>query len=180
MTRDILNLVFGGAPAKKTPTKKATTKKTPTKKTTKKSDEKLPSGRVMGKVVSYNPARGFGFVKVMDSDVDVFIHHTVLAETGIKEVKPEMVISFEIQTSNDDPKCKDKCVKNVKIEKGQKGGWDSGFEEQELFHRLLNTKSDEIRSYFEMSGINPAELGMVGGGRKNLSKLAMINALLSE
>lgn len=200
MTADLINLLFGGAPAKKPAKKttksaakspKKTEKKSPKKvqKNQKKENNKKTTGsmkfeegkRYMGVVEFYNAVRGFGFIKAVDGDYpDVFVHKTAIMSSGLKNLDNGQSVSFEVQTSSDELCKKGNCAHSIKVEKSQKGGSYNGQNsEQELFHRLLDMDYNQVKAYFEHAGLNKEDYGMTGGSQK-MSKLAMINSLLSE
>ena len=52
--------------------------------------------RFLGRVKSYNPDRGFGFIRPDDGSRDVFIHVTAVEQAGLKELAKGDRISFEL------------------------------------------------------------------------------------
>lgn len=195
---DVLDMMMGAA-AKKTSAKKGSAKKGSSKKAS--SSKALSSGKVSGSatgtVVSYNPARGFGFIKDDSKDVDYFFHKSQLVVSGIDSVKPGDKLSFEVQGAGGDCK-KGNCAINIKLMKGGRGqrggniqqmlamnGMQNNNMEAELFQRLMGLSSNQLNSFANMANLNNRFEGqmpglMQGGGKdKKLSKLALVNLLLA-
>lgn len=60
--------------------------------------------RLEGVVKFYNLAKGWGFIKIADSERDVFVHKTTLAETGLKGLIEDDRVAFEIIDQGKGPK----------------------------------------------------------------------------
>lgn len=173
---DLLDKMIAGATKKASP-KKATK---PAKKEAKKESGK--GGRLTGEVVSYNDARGYGFIKV--DDTDYFLHKSQLVASGITGLKSGDKISFVALGISAECK-KGNCAVDVKLEKSKGGSMKggniiSGADEnmQELFHRLVSLPQGQLNNFADMANINPSGM-MMGGGKSKLSKLALVNLLIS-
>lgn len=51
-----------------------------------------------GKVVRFNPEKGFGFIKT-DDDKDVFFHYSSLVMEGYKTIEPNTEVEFDLEES---------------------------------------------------------------------------------
>ncbi len=195
---DMLDSMIGAA-AKKAAKKSSSPKKSASKSSSPKASSSGSSGgKASGVVVSYNPARGFGFIKDDSKDVDYFFHKSQLVISGIDNVKAGDKLSFDVQGKGDDCK-KGNCAINIKMMKGgQKGGMggypdmaNANSDMNELFHRLLSLNPSKLDSFAQMANLNSRYEGMppmgmqqmgmppmMGGGKK-MSKLALVNLLLS-
>lgn len=49
-----------------------------------------------GQILWFDAARGFGFIRPDLGPRDVFVHMSVLAETGITELRPGAKVEFEL------------------------------------------------------------------------------------
>ncbi len=52
-----------------------------------------------GKVIRFNPKKGFGFIKSEDGK-DVFFHYSALEMDGYKTIEPETEVEFELLSSD--------------------------------------------------------------------------------
>ncbi len=52
-----------------------------------------------GKVIRFNPKKGFGFIK-SDDGKDVFFHYSSLEMDGYKTVEPNTEVDFELLESD--------------------------------------------------------------------------------
>lgn len=51
-----------------------------------------------GKVIRFNPEKGFGFIKT-DDGKDVFFHYSSLVMDGFKTIDVNSIVEFDIQES---------------------------------------------------------------------------------
>ncbi|HBF67845.1 MAG TPA: cold-shock protein [Firmicutes bacterium] len=51
-----------------------------------------------GKVIRFNPEKGFGFIKT-DDGKDVFFHYSSLVMDGFKTIEVNSIVEFDIQES---------------------------------------------------------------------------------
>lgn len=51
-----------------------------------------------GKVVRFNPEKGYGFIKSED-DKDIFFHYSSLVMEGFKTIEPNAEVEFEVEES---------------------------------------------------------------------------------
>jgi CspA family cold shock protein len=58
------------------------------------------SMRVTGKVKWFNQFKGYGFIEVEDIDEDIFLHFSVIDQSGIKQLNSDDVIICDIKRSN--------------------------------------------------------------------------------
>jgi len=62
--------------------------------------------RLIGKVVWFSDAKGYGFIKPDgqdDDQGDIFFHWSYLQMHGFKTIKPETVVSFEVGDNHRGP-----------------------------------------------------------------------------
>lgn len=73
------------------------------------TEELLPtikSQRKEGKITYYNFQKGFGFIKITNSEDDVFVHYTELQKIPQNEIVPDLKLSFDTFQSNRGPQAK--------------------------------------------------------------------------
>ena len=73
------------------------------------TEELIPvvkSFKKTGKLTYYNPIRGFGFIRIEDSDDDVFVHYTEIEKVHKSYIVPGLKFSFDIFDSNKGPQAK--------------------------------------------------------------------------
>lgn len=51
-----------------------------------------------GKVIRFNPEKGFGFIKT-DDGKDVFFHYSSLVMDGFKTIDVNSIVEFDVQES---------------------------------------------------------------------------------
>lgn len=51
-----------------------------------------------GKVKWFNDTKGFGFIKPDDGGGDVFVHISAVEKSGLRTLKEEQAIEYELQT----------------------------------------------------------------------------------
>lgn len=51
-----------------------------------------------GKVVRFNPEKGFGFIK-SDDEKDIFFHYSSLMMEGFKTIEPNTEVEFDVEES---------------------------------------------------------------------------------
>ena len=59
--------------------------------------------RLIGKVKWFNGARGYGFIKRKDEEKDIFIHFSAVKKSGLKYLKEDEQLTFEIKNSDRGP-----------------------------------------------------------------------------
>jgi CspA family cold shock protein len=59
--------------------------------------------RKMGKVVSFQDHKGYGFIKEEDGGGDIFFHWSYIQMEGFKTVKPGQRVSYEISENHQGP-----------------------------------------------------------------------------
>ena len=183
---DLLNYLYGGATkkasAKKAPAKKAAAKKaSPAKKASSPKKSAASGSSMTGKVASYNPRRGFGFIHDEDNNVDYFFHKSAVAAGDMEKLKADDMVSYTLLSQKSEECKKGNCAINVSIVKkgGRRGGVNgsgASMEEAALFQRLLSLSQENLENFASRANIDQSV--MVGGGRKKLSKLALVNLLL--
>jgi CspA family cold shock protein len=52
-----------------------------------------------GKVVRFNPKKGFGFIR-SDDEQDIFFHYSSLNMDGFKTVNPEDEVEFDLEKTD--------------------------------------------------------------------------------
>ena len=52
-----------------------------------------------GKVVRFNPKKGFGFIQ-SDDEQDIFFHYSSLNMDGFKTVNPEDEVEFDLEKTD--------------------------------------------------------------------------------
>ena len=57
---------------------------------------------VKGKVISFNDARGYGFIKCLEAD-HVFVHYSAIAGDGFKTLSEDQDVVFELVTGPKGP-----------------------------------------------------------------------------
>jgi len=51
---------------------------------------------MQGKVVFFNAAKGWGFIKPAAGGDDVFVHHTAINMDGYRQLKTDQLVEFEV------------------------------------------------------------------------------------
>ena len=51
-----------------------------------------------GKVKWFNDTKGFGFIQPDDGGGDVFVHISAVEQSGLRTLKEEQAIEYELQT----------------------------------------------------------------------------------
>jgi CspA family cold shock protein len=49
-----------------------------------------------GKVVWFNSAKGYGFLRGENGGDDVFVHHTAINMDGYRQLKTDQLVEFEV------------------------------------------------------------------------------------
>lgn len=73
------------------------------------TEELLPavkSSKQSGELTYYDPVRGFGFVRIDNTDKDIFVHYTEIEKVYKSYIKPGLRFSFDIFESNKGPQTK--------------------------------------------------------------------------
>lgn len=73
------------------------------------TEELLPavkSSKQSGELTYYDPIRGFGFVRISNTDKDIFVHYTEIEKVYKSYIKPGLKFSFDIFDSNKGPQAK--------------------------------------------------------------------------
>lgn len=52
--------------------------------------------RVTGEVKWFNAEKGFGFIKLSDSDTEVFVHYSAIESNGYKSLNEGDKVEFEV------------------------------------------------------------------------------------
>ena len=60
------------------------------------SHSSVQSSEVIGVVKWFNQSKGFGFVAPKDGSSDIFLHLTILKQSGVDVVSPGMTIRAEV------------------------------------------------------------------------------------
>lgn len=188
---DLLDYLYGGATKKaaakkKTPAKKASAKKAPAAKKASPAKKSAPSGAMTGKVVSYNPRNAYGFIHDEEKNVDYFFHKSAIAAGDMDKLQAGDMVSYTLLSQKSEECKKGNCAINVAIVKkgGMRGGSMAGagagagasMEEAALFQRLLSLSQENLEDFASRANVDKSV--MVGGGKKKLSKLALVNLLL--
>lgn len=64
----------------------------------------MPNGKVNGKVKFFSEAKGYGFITIIGTSDDVFVHATDLRETGLDKLLVDQLVSFEIEQRRKGPR----------------------------------------------------------------------------
>ena len=59
--------------------------------------------RLNGTVKWYNDSRGYGFIKREDKEKDVFVHSSAVQDSGLKYLKKDEQLTFELDYSDKGP-----------------------------------------------------------------------------
>jgi cold shock CspA family protein len=62
--------------------------------------------RNLGELTYYDPARGFGFVRISGTETDVFVHYTELEKINKSTIRMGLKFTFDIYESNKGPQAK--------------------------------------------------------------------------
>ena len=57
---------------------------------------------LQGKVKSFNPTKGFGFIEREDKEKDVFVHVSAVRDAGMNGLDEGQALTFDVE---DGPKC---------------------------------------------------------------------------
>ena len=49
-----------------------------------------------GKVVWFNSAKGYGFLRGENGGDDIFVHHTAINMEGYRQLKTDQLVEFEV------------------------------------------------------------------------------------
>lgn len=73
------------------------------------TEELIPivkSQKKYGELTYYDPVRGFGFVRIEQTENDVFVHYTEIQKVYKSHIRPGLKFSFDIFESNKGPQAK--------------------------------------------------------------------------
>jgi CspA family cold shock protein len=56
-----------------------------------------------GKVKWFNGKKGYGFIEREDKEKDVFVHHTAVADAGLKYLSEGDELTFEVENGEKGP-----------------------------------------------------------------------------
>ena len=56
--------------------------------------------RLNGKVLWFNDEKGFGFIKREDKEQDIFVHFTAVQNSGLKFLKKDEYLTFEVESDD--------------------------------------------------------------------------------
>lgn len=73
------------------------------------TEELIPivkSQKKYGELTYYDPVRGFGFVRIEQTENDVFVHYTEIQKVYKRPIRPGLKFSFDIFESNKGPQAK--------------------------------------------------------------------------
>ena len=59
--------------------------------------------RLNGTVKWFNVSKGYGFIKREDKEKDVFVHFTAVQNSGLKSLKKDEQLTFEVESSEKGP-----------------------------------------------------------------------------
>ena len=62
------------------------------------SDTETQSQRLTGKVKWFNETKGYGFIAPDDGSKDVFVHISAVERAGLRSLKENQAVSFELVT----------------------------------------------------------------------------------
>ena len=51
-----------------------------------------------GKVLWFNNAKGFGFIRSNTDETDIFVHHSAIQAEGYRTLEEDQIVEFEIAT----------------------------------------------------------------------------------
>jgi CspA family cold shock protein len=51
-----------------------------------------------GKVLWFNNAKGFGFIRSNTDENDIFVHHSAIQAEGYRTLEEDQIVEFEITT----------------------------------------------------------------------------------
>jgi len=58
---------------------------------------------IKGKVIFFNPLKGWGFIAREGGGKDVFVHHSQIVMEGYRKLEPEQKVEFEIGANERGP-----------------------------------------------------------------------------
>ena len=67
------------------------------------SDDEQNKKRLNGTVKWFNEAKGYGFVEREDKEKDVFVHFSAVQNSGLKYLKKDEQLTFEVEYSDKGP-----------------------------------------------------------------------------
>ena len=72
-------------------------------KEAKELDDRQEKRRLNGTVKWFNVSKGYGFIKREDKEKDVFVHLSAVENSGLKDLKKDEQLTFEIESSDKGP-----------------------------------------------------------------------------
>jgi cold shock protein len=54
--------------------------------------------KATGKVLWFNNAKGFGFIRSNADEKDIFVHHSAIQAEGYRTLEEDQIVEFEIAT----------------------------------------------------------------------------------
>ena len=66
-------------------------------------DDKQNKKRLNGTVKWFNGAKGYGFIKREDKEKDIFVHFSAVQNSGLKYLKKDEQLTFEVDYSDKGP-----------------------------------------------------------------------------
>ena len=80
-----------------------------------KLDDEQQKKRLNGTVKWFNAAKGYGFIKREDEEKDIFVHLSAVKNSGLKHLKEDEQLTFEVEYSDKGPSAVNlqKTVKEV-------------------------------------------------------------------
>ena len=72
-------------------------------KKVRKLDDEQKKKRLNGTVKWFNGAKGYGFIKREDKEKDIFVHFSAVKNSGLKYLKEDEQLTFEVEYSDKGP-----------------------------------------------------------------------------
>ena len=66
-------------------------------------DDGQEKKRLNGTVKWFNVSKGYGFIKREDKEKDVFVHSSAVENSGLKYLKKDEQLTFEVESSDKGP-----------------------------------------------------------------------------